>query len=91
MKFEWNENKRQTNITKHGIDFMDAQKIFDYDTVTIEDNRFNYGEQRFIAIGLLNSKMIVVVYTERENIIRIISARKATKNEQRIYLDEIYD
>lgn len=89
MEFEWDENKRKTNIAKHGIDFIDAQKIFDYDTVTIEDNRF--GEQRFIAIGLLNGKTIVVVYTERSNIIRIISARKATKNEQQIYFNEIYD
>lgn len=91
MEFEWDENKRQTNIAKHGIDFIDAQKIFDYDTVTIEDNRFNYGEQRFIALGLLKGKVIVVVYTERNNIIRIISARKATKNEQEIYFNEIYD
>ncbi|MBF2057937.1 MAG: BrnT family toxin [Cyanobacterium sp. T60_A2020_053] len=91
MKFEWDENKRQTNISKHGIDFIDAQKIFDYDTVTIEDDRFNYGEQRFIAIGLLNGKTIVVVYTEISNKIRIISARKATKNEQQIYFNEIYD
>lgn len=91
MKFEWDENKRQTNITKHGIDFIDARKIFDYDTVTIEDDLFNYGEQRFIAIGLLNGKTIVVVYTEIGNKIRIISARKATKNEQRIYFNEIYD
>jgi hypothetical protein len=81
MEFEWDKNKRQTNIAKHGIDFIDAQKIFDYDTVTIEDNRFNYDEQRLIAIGLLNGKVIVVVYTERSNKIRIISARKATKNE----------
>lgn len=79
MIFAWDENKRQTNITKHGIDFIDTRKIFDYDTVTIEDNRFNYGEQRFIAIGLLNGKTIVVVYTEISNKIRIISARKATK------------
>jgi uncharacterized DUF497 family protein len=91
MKFEWDENKRQINITKHGIDFIDAQKIFDYDTVIIEDDRFNYGEQRFIAIGLLNGKTIVVIYTEIGNKIRIISARKATKNEQRIYFNEIYD
>lgn len=89
MKFEWDENKREINILKHEIDFVDAQKIFDYDTVIIEDSRFNYGEQRFIAIGLLNSKIIVVVYTERKNIIRIISARKATKNEQQIYFNEI--
>lgn len=73
------------------LGFIDARKIFDYDTVTIEDNRFNYGEQRFIAIGLLNGKTIVVVYTEISNKMRIISARKATKNEQQIYFNEIYD
>ena len=89
MNFEWDDSKRQTNIRKHGIDFSDAKKIFDYDTVTIEDNRFNYGEQRFICIGLLNGRVIVVVYTEKENTIRIISARKATKNEQQIYFQEI--
>ncbi len=65
MEFEWDENKRQTNIIKHGIDFIDAQKIFNYETVTLEDNRFNYGEQRFIALGLLKGKIIVVIYTER--------------------------
>lgn len=91
MKFEWDDSKRQTNITKHGIDFLDARTIFDYDMVTIEDNRFNYGEPRFIAIGLLNGKTIVAVYTEINNKIRIISARKATKNERQIYFNEIYD
>jgi uncharacterized DUF497 family protein len=75
----------------HGIDFIDAQTIFDYDTIIIEDNRFNYGEQRFIALGLLKGQIIVVVYTERNDIIRIISARKATKNEQQIYFSKISD
>lgn len=91
MEFEWDENKCQSNINKRGIDFIDAQKIFDYDTVIIEDNRFNYGEQRLIALGLLKGKVIVVVYTERNDIIRIISARKATKNEQQIHFWEISD
>jgi hypothetical protein len=91
IQFEWDENKRQTNILKHKIDFIDVEKIFDYDTVIIEDDRFNYGEQRFIAIGLLEGRTIVVVYTEKENSIRIISARKATKNEQQIYFQQIND
>ncbi len=91
IQFEWDENKRYSNIRKHGIDFIDAYKIFDYDTVIIEDDRFNYGEQRLIAIGLLKGTIIVVVYTEKENSIRIISARKGTKNEQQIYFQEIYD
>ena len=91
MEFEWDENKRQINLTKHGIDFIDAQKIFNYPIVIIEDDRFNYGEQRFLALGVLRGITIVVVYTERENVVRLISARKATKNEQRIYFQQIYD
>ncbi len=91
MEFEWDENKRQINIEKHGIDFVDALRIFDYDTVILEDNRFNYGEQRWIALGLLNGRIIVVVYTEINEIIRIISARKGTKNEQKIYFTELND
>ncbi len=91
MEFEWDENKCETNIRKHGIDFVDAKKVFDYDTVILEDDRFNYGEQRLIALGLLQGRIIVVVYTERNHIIRIISARKATNNEQKIYVNQIYD
>jgi uncharacterized protein len=89
LEFEWDENKRLININKHGIDFKDALTIFDYDMVIIEDDRFNYGEQRLIAIGYLDGRIIVVVYTERQHIIRIISARKATKYEQRTYFEQI--
>ncbi|MTJ08227.1 MULTISPECIES: BrnT family toxin [unclassified Anabaena] len=89
LQFEWDENKRLNNIRKHGIDFVDAVIIFENDNVIIEDDRFNYNEQRFIALGLLQGWVIVIVYTEREDIIRIISARKATKYEQRTYFEQI--
>ena len=89
MEFEWDENKRKTNIRKHGIDFVDIPVVFDGETVTIEDERFAYGEQRFVTLGLLQGRVVAVVHTERADHIRIISARKATKYEQRSYFSQI--
>ncbi len=89
MEFEWDENKRKTNIRKHGIDFVDIPVVFDGETVTIEDERFAYGEQRFVTLGLLQGRVVAVVHTERADHIRIISARKATKYEQRSYFEQI--
>ncbi len=89
MSYEWDERKRQSNIRKHGIDFIDVPGIFDGDVVVLPDERFDYGENRFIGIGILKSQIIVVAYTERTENIRIISARKATKNEQIYYFQQI--
>ncbi len=83
MKFEWDENKRQSNIQKHGIDFADAKRIFEGITLTFQDNRFDYGEQRFITMGLLREIVVVIAHTEVDETVRIISMRKATKNEQK--------
>ena len=58
QKFEWGEGKRQINAQKHLIDFADAVDIFQGDTVTVEDDRFDYGEQRFITLGLFSSLSI---------------------------------
>lgn len=91
MDFEWDENKRLANIRKHGIDFLDISIVFNGFTVTIEDYRFVYGEQRFITLGLLQGRVVTVVHTEREDGIRIISARKATKYEERSYFEQISD
>jgi uncharacterized protein len=86
MKFEWDENKNQINIRKHGIDFADAADIFNHPMLTLEDTRESYGEARWIAIGWLKALVGVVVYTEQVGeTIRIISARKATKREVRRY------
>ncbi len=63
--------------------------IFDGDIVIIEDNRFDYGEQRYITLGLLEGRVIAVVYTERGKTTRIISARKATKYEKITYFKQI--
>jgi uncharacterized DUF497 family protein len=83
------EAKCLANLCKHGIDFIDVPVVFDGDTLTVEDNRYNYGEQRFVTFGLLQGRVVAVVHTEREDCTRIISARKATKYEQRTYFEEI--
>ncbi len=89
MKFEWDENKRLANLRKHGIDFIDVPVVFDADIVTVGDDRFSYGEQRFVTFGLLQGIVVAIVHTEREEFTRIISARKATKYEQQIYFEQI--
>ncbi len=91
MQFEWDEKKRLINIQKHGIDFADVPAIFELDTVTVIDDRFEYSETRHQTLGLLKSHVILVVHTESETVIRIISARKATKYEEETYFREISD
>lgn len=86
MRFEWDEAKNNANIRKHGIDFQDAVDIFSHPMLTAIDGRFAYDEERWVAIGLVRQIIGVVVYTERcGDVIRIISARKATKREVRLY------
>ncbi len=89
MKFERDENKRLANLQRHGIDFADVWQIFDYDIATDFDNRFDYGEIRYLSFGLLRGDVIVVTHTENDDVFRIISARKAEKYEQEIYFNEI--
>jgi uncharacterized DUF497 family protein len=91
MEFEWDEAKRITNLDKHSIDFIDVPDMFDGDILTVEDDRYSYGEQRFVTFGLLQGRVIAVVHTDRGESIRIISARKATRNEQRTYFQELAD
>jgi len=86
MKFEWDENKNQSNIRKHGIRFEQAISIFDNIRLTRLDDRFDYGETRYISLGLLEGEVvIVVIYTIRGDKVRIISARKANKEERKTY------
>lgn len=90
MIFEWDEQKREINIRKHGIDFEDAKTVFEGYTITIDDPG-DYGEVRFISTGMVRQHVMVVVHTERRGNIRIVSARRATKNEQRNYFAQIPD
>jgi len=89
MDFEWDESKRVVNLRKHGVDFVDVPLIFDCDTVTVEDDRYNYGERRFVTFGLLQGMVIAVVHTDNNDLIRVISARRATKYEQQIYFEQV--
>jgi uncharacterized protein len=91
MEFEWDEDKRLANIKNHGIDFVDVSEVFDGDIFTVEDDRYSYGEQRFVTFGLLKGSVVAVVNTDRGEYIRIISVRKATKNEYRTYFQAIAD
>jgi len=89
--FEWDKDKRRTNVHKHGIDFQDAEAVFVGHTVTIEDTRLAYGERRLVTFGLLRASVVAIVHTETEDVIRIISMRKASKHEERTYFLEIRD
>jgi len=91
MKVEWDEAKRLANIRKHGIDFVDVPDIFERETVTVIDDRSDYGETRYLTLGLLKSRVILVVHTESDDTIRIISARKATRYEEKTYFEQIAD
>ena len=86
MNFEWDERKKAINLAKHGFDFADAPSVFELPMVVDLDLRENYGEDRWIGIGLLNGRVVVIVYTEpNEQIIRIISLRKALSHERKRY------
>ena len=92
MNFEWDEEKRRTNIIGHGLDFADSWEIFEGPMLTGLDEREDYGEDRWIAIGLLKGIVVVVVFTERgEGTIRVISLRKALKHERIKYEQAIRD
>ena len=91
MQFAWSERKRTSNIKDHGLDFVDAPSVFDGFTFTYEDSRFAYGEQRFETLGLLAGVPVSIVHTETDDEIRIISFRKATKNEVNLYFSQLPD
>jgi uncharacterized protein len=85
MGFGWGEQKRESNLAKHGVDFRDVLALFDGEVFEIVDDREDYGETRFIALGEIEDRIYVVVYTWRDGNRWIISARKANEREQRKY------
>jgi uncharacterized DUF497 family protein len=85
MHFEWDPKKRQSNLAKHQIDFVDAVRIFDGFVHQRQDARKEYGELRTIAIGSMDDQILTVVWTLREGAIRIVSARRANHDEAREY------
>ena len=89
MKFVWDENKAEINLRKHGVSFPEASTVFDdYDALQIYDPDHSDEEDRFVMLGMSSALRILVVclcYRENDEQIRIISARKATKNETATY------
>jgi uncharacterized DUF497 family protein len=85
-EFEWDEAKAEANLRKHKISFQEASRVFDDLFALIEqDLSEDFGEDRFLATGMVEGSLITVVYTERDERIRIISARKANSDEQKRY------
>ena len=90
MRFTWRSEKSRINVRCHGIAFQDAARIFDGPTVERVDDRFDYGETRIYAIGLVNSLEITVIYTDRENGERhLISAWRSEPHERRYYWENL--
>jgi uncharacterized protein len=89
VRAEWDEAKREENLRKHGIDFVGVETLFEGVTATIEDERLDYGEQRFVTFGVMEAMVVAVVHTEQSDTIRIISIRKATKREEQSYFSTI--
>jgi uncharacterized DUF497 family protein len=89
VKLEWDERKRRSNLARHGIDFADLEPLFAGLTITINDERFEYPEPRFLTVGFLEERLLLVAHTETDRVIRIISARKATSHEKKIYLSQL--
>ncbi len=85
MEFDWDENKNQENIRRRGISFQRASKIFNGDVLEWEDTRKDYSERRMSTIGRAERRLLRVVYTKRGNKTRIISARKADKDDRQDY------
>ena len=82
MEFEWDEGKRAANLAKHGLDFADVERL-DWTSARIErDHRFDYGEDRFIAVGALDGALVAVAFTPRGGITRIVSMRPASRRER---------
>lgn len=85
MAFEWDEAKNRTNFMKHGLRFEDAEQVLSKRCVTFEDDRFEYGEQRLVSLGLLGGRLVVIAHAPRDRGTRIISMRKANRREWKIY------
>jgi uncharacterized DUF497 family protein len=89
VKIDFDPTKRERTLSERGLDFEDASKVFGGKHKTTLDDRMDYGEERFITIGYLVGRMVVLVWTLRKGVRRIISMRKANDREQEAYKDEL--
>lgn len=86
LEFEWDEAKARINLTRHKVSFEFATSVFlDPNRIERQDGREDYGEDRYLTIGLASDQELVVIYTHRYENIRLISARKASRHEQAEY------
>ncbi|KAF0109029.1 MAG: hypothetical protein FD146_73 [Anaerolineaceae bacterium] len=86
MTYQWDPRKAAGNLKKHGIEFADAVGVFEDEFALWQEDSADYGEERLVAVGRdFLGRLLVVVFTFRNNDIRIISARKATENERKTY------
>jgi hypothetical protein len=89
MKYEWDEAKNRKNLAKHGLSFEDAERVFSGPCITLEDGRFDYGEQRFVTLGLLAGRLVVLAHSPRNEGTPIISMRKGNRREQETYQERL--
>ena len=90
MDFEWDEKKRELNIVKHGLDFADASGMFASLMLSALDTRYDYGEDRWLGIGLSQDRIAVIVYTQPDaETVRVISLRKAVSHERRRFAEAL--
>ncbi len=89
MRFEWDHDEAETNFAKHSVHFTEAATVFgDPLAITFVDPDHSKGEQRFLTFGLSDARRyLVVAHTDRDNVVRVISARQMTRRERRIYED----
>jgi uncharacterized protein len=85
MQYEWDEAKNRKNFAKHGLSFEDAEQVLSGPCITFEDDRFDYGEERLVTLGLLAGRLVVIAHAPRDEGTRIISMRKGNLREQKIY------
>jgi uncharacterized protein len=85
-EFEWDDLKAEANLEKHGVSFREATRVFDDIFALVEEDlSADFEEERFLATGIVGDTLLMVVYTERNSRVRLISARRATRHEQRRY------
>lgn len=89
MKFEWDEAKNRANQRKHGLNFADAPLVFAGRSLTFEDLRRGYGEPRYLTVGTLADRVVIVAHTLRGESTRIISMRKANARERARYQERL--
>jgi uncharacterized DUF497 family protein len=89
MTFEWDEEKNQANRVKHGLDFADAAGVFSGPTLTFADLRHSSDEARYLTLGMLAGRMVIIAHTQRGDATRVISMRKANARERARYQERL--